>query len=322
MRIFRDTDDPGINTPTILTFGVFDGLHLGHQLIMRQVVERARSTGLAATAVTFDPHPRSVVHPETVPLLLQTLEQRIEGLDKLGIDQTIVLQFTEELSRVSAEAFLLDTIFGRLDAREVYLGHGFAFGHGREGKFELLKQVAGRLGRAAVEVPEVLIRGRRISSTNIRRLLGAGRVNLARRMLGRPYGLAGRVVEGRKLGESKLGYATANLKLENCVVPGIGVYVTLALADGRWRQSITNVGHRPTFGSDADLTVETHIMKINGEFDLDLYGKELRVRFLHRLRGEMRFESAEALREQIGRDYRRALKYFGNACVRRNLEFV
>lgn len=318
MRILREADDRGIETPTIVTFGVFDGLHLGHQLIMGQVVERARRTGLAATAVTFDPHPRSVVHPQGSPLLLQTLEQRLEGLERLGIEQTVILNFTEDLARVAAEDFLLEIIFGMLDAREVYLGHGFAFGHDRKGRFDLLERVARRLNRKAVEVPEVLIRGRRISSTGIRHLLAAGRVNLARRMLGRPYGLAGRVIEGRKLGESQLGYATANLRPEGCVVPANGVYVTLTLVEDHWRRSVTNVGHRPTFGPEPDVTVETHIMA----FNRDVYGKEMRLRFMRRLRGEMRFESAGALRDQIDRDYRRAVTYFGNERVRRNLEFI
>lgn len=318
MRILHDADDRRILTPTILTFGVFDGLHLGHQLIMRQVVERARRTGLTATAVTFHPHPRAVVDPRGTPPLLQTLEQRLEGLDRLGIEQAVILHFTEELARVGAEEFLLEIIFGRLDAHEVYLGHGFAFGHNREGRFDLLERIARRLNRKAVEVPEVLIRGRRISSTGIRRLLATGRVNLARRMLGRPYGLAGRVIEGRKLGESRLGYATANLKPENCVVPANGVYVTLCLVGNNWTRSITNVGHRPTFGAEPDITVETHIL----DFNQDIYGMEMRVRFLRRLRGEMRFDSAETLRARIDQDYRQAVKYFLHERVRRNLEFV
>lgn len=318
MRIFRELEDREISTPTVLTFGVFDGLHLAHQQIIGRVVERARATGLPATVVTFDPHPRAVLHPETAPPLLQTFEQKMEGLERLGVDQTIFLTFNLELARVSATDFLLSIIFGRLDAREVYLGHGFAFGHNREGRFELLKKVADDLGRVAAEVPEVLIHNRRVSSTMIRRLLSGGRVNLARRMLGRPYGIEGRVVEGRKAGRAKLGVATANLRLHNRVIPANGVYITLTLVEDRWRRSITNIGHRPTFGAEEQVTVETHVM----DFDRDLYGEKIRVRFLHRLRGEMRFESVDALREQIERDLRRAARYFQNDSVRRNLDFV
>lgn len=317
MRVFRELAEGAIRRPTILTFGVFDGLHLGHQQIMSKVVERARATGLAATVVTFDPHPRAVLHPETAPPMLQTLEQKVEGMQKLGIDQVVVLHFDHEMAEVTAEDFLLRIIFGYLDAQEVYLGHGFAFGHNREGRFELLKRVADRLNRVAEEIPEITIRDRRISSTVIRRLLSAGRVNLTRRMLGRPYGVEGQVVEGRKIAKAQLNYATANLKPHNGVLPAIGVYVTLALVDGGWLRSITNVGHRPTFGGDAVVTVETHIL----DFDRQLYGERIRVRFLHRLRGEVKFGSVDALRAQIDRDYRRTQRYFERLPVKRSLEF-
>jgi riboflavin kinase/FMN adenylyltransferase len=318
MKFFRQLDDSALRTPTVLTLGVFDGLHLAHQLIMSRVVERARATGLVSTVVTFDPHPRAVLKPETAPPMLQTFEQKMEGIERLGVEQVVVLNFTPELARVSAEQFLLDIIFGRLDAREVYLGHGFAFGHNREGRFDLLKQVAARLGRVAGEVPEVILGGHRVSSTMIRRLLGAGRVNLARRMLGRPYGIESRVIEGRNIAKAQLAYPTANLKPQNRVIPANGVYVTLTLAEGQWRRSITNVGHKPTFGGDPEVTVETHLI----DFDGKLYGETIRVRFLHRLRGEVKFESIAALREQIGRDYGQAVRYFEMAGVRRNFTFL
>lgn len=317
MRIIRDLEGGEIDTPTIVTFGVFDGLHLAHQEIMSKVIERSRATGLPATVVTFDPHPRAVLHSETAPPLLQTFEQKMEGMERLGIDQAVVLTFDLDLARMSANDFLRDIIFGRLDAREVYLGHGFAFGHNREGRFELLEQVAARLSRAAGEVPEVLIRNRRVSSTMIRRLLSAGRVNLARRMLGRPYGIESRVIEGRKIARNQLNYATANLKPHNFVIPFNGVYVTLTLVDGEWRRSITNIGHKPTFGGEPEVTVETHVM----DFDKEIYGEKIRVRFLHRLRGEEKFESIDELRAQIDRDYQRALRYFDRKPVRRNFDF-
>jgi riboflavin kinase/FMN adenylyltransferase len=317
MKIFRDVDDRQIQTPTVLTFGVFDGLHLAHRQIMNRVVGRARASRLPATVVTFDPHPRAVLRPQTAPPLLQTFEQKMEGMRSLGVEQVVVLNFTPELARVGAEDFLNETIFGRLDAREVYLGHGFAFGRDREGRFELLKQVAGGRGRVAEEVPEVVIRGHRVSSTIIRRLLSAGRINLARRMLGRPYGIESRVVEGRKIARAQLNYATANLKPQNTVIPTNGVYVTLTLVEGEWLRSITNIGNKPTFGGDREVTIETHMM----DFDRQLYGEKIRVRFLYRLRGERKFESVEALRAQIDRDRGRAVRYFQMEPVRRNFRF-
>lgn len=317
MRIFRDINDSEIMTPTVLTFGVFDGLHLAHQLIMRRVAERAQALSAPATVVTFDPHPRAVLHPQTAPPLLQTFEQKMDGMERLGIDQTVVLGFTPELSKLSAEEFLMKFIFGRLDAREVYLGQGFAFGHNRGGRFELLSQVARRLGRIAEEVPEVLIRNHRVSSTMIRRLLSAGRINMARKMLGRPYGVESLVIEGRKIGKAQLRYATANLKPNNTVIPANGVYVTLTFVGGVWRRSITNIGNKPTFGGEPEVTIETHVM----DFDRELYGEKIRVRFLHRLRGEKKFESIDALRDQIDLDYGRALRYFQMESVRRSVDF-
>jgi len=270
----------------------------------------------SATVVTFEPHPRAVLRPQTAPPLLQTFEQKMEGMQRLGIDQAVVLRFTPELAAVSATDFLRRLIFGRLDAREVYLGHGFAFGHNREGHFALLEQVAADLGRAAEEVPEIRLRSHRISSTMIRRLLTAGRINLARRMLGRPYGIESRVIEGRRVAGAQLNYPTANLKPHNMVTPMNGVYVTLTLIDGEWRRSVTNVGHKPTFGGEPEVTVETHII----DFDRELYGETIRVRFLHRLRDERRFDSLDALRAQIERDYRRTLRYFRSPVVRRHFD--
>jgi len=148
--------------------------------------------------------------------------------------------------------------------------------------------------------------------------LGAGRINLARRMLGRPYGIESREVEGRKIGKARLKYATANLKPHNTVIPANGVYITLTLVEGVWRRSITNVGYKPTLGGEAEVTVETHVM----DFDRELYGEKIRVKFLHRLRGEKKFESIDALRHQIDQDYHRAVRYFEMQKVRRALEFA
>ena len=318
MKICRTLDPCEMQTPTITTFGVFDGLHLGHQAIMKRLVERSKATGLPATVVTFDPHPRAVLSPDSAPPLLHTFEQKMEGLERLGIDQVLVIHFTKDFAQASAEEFLTDMIFGRLDAQEVYLGQGFAFGHKRAGNFALLKTLAESLQRKAEEVPELSIHGQRVSSTAVRTLLHAGRVNFARRMLGRPYGVESRVIEGRKIGKEKLHYATANLKPHNRVLPANGVYITLTLIEGEWRRSLTNIGYRPTVGTDTEITVETHVI----DFDQQLYGEKIRVRFLHRLRGEKKFASVDALRAQIDKDYTRAVRYFERVLVRRNIEFL
>src|SRR3712207_2618274 len=294
MRLFHGYDNAEIARPTVLTLGVFDGLHLGHQLIIRTVVERARAVAAVPTVITFDPHPRAVLHPEAAPPLLQTFDQKIEAFGVLGVEQTIVIRFTREFAQGAAEEFLQDVVRDRLQAREVYLGRGFAFGRNREGNSGMLRAASERLGFRAEEVPEVRLRGRRISSSRIRTLLAEGRVGQARRMLGRPYGVEGRVVRGRERGRL-LGFPTANLQPQNRVIPRGGVYVTATLIDGLWRRSVTNVGTRPTFDERGDPTVETYVMNWTG----DLYGDVVRVRFLHRLRDEKKFDSLADLKRQI-----------------------
>jgi riboflavin kinase/FMN adenylyltransferase len=317
MRLFHGTDNAEIQRPTVLTLGVFDGLHLGHQLIMGTVVKRARETGAIPTVITFDPHPRAVLHPESSPPLLQTLDQKVEGFGVLGIEQTIVIRFDEGFSQTRAEDFLSDVVRDRLHAKEVYLGCGFAFGHNREGNIELLRRVSQTLGFFADEVPEVQFRNQRVSSSKIRALLAEGKVNLARRLLARPYGVEGRVERGAQRGAG-LGFPTANLHPRNRVIPRNGVYVTGTLIDGQWRRSVTNVGVRPTFESDAEPSVETFVMDWAG----DLYGDVVRVRFLHRLRDERKFGSIENLKAQIENDVMRAQSYFERGGARHMLSLV
>ena len=317
MRLFHGTDNAEIQRPTVLTLGVFDGLHLGHQLIMRTVAERARAVGAVPTVITFDPHPRAVLHPESAPPLLQTLDQKVEGFGVLGIEQTIVVRFTPEFATIRAGDFLRDVVKDRLHAKEVYLGRGFAFGHDREGNIELLRRVSKELGFFADEVPEVRFRNQRVSSSRIRELLVAGNVNLARRLLGRPYGVEGRVERGAERG-STLGFPTANLHPRNRVIPRNGVYVTGALIDGQWRRSVTNIGVRPTFGADTEPSVETFVINWAG----DLYGDVVRVRFLHRLRDERKFDSIDDLKKQIELDVDRAQSYFARSGSQHMLSLV
>ena len=317
MKVFYEADNAEIASPTVLTLGVFDGLHIGHQLIMKTVVERARAAGAVPTVITFEPHPRAVLHPESAPPLLQTFDQKIEALGVLGMEQTIVIHFDRAFSQIRAEDFLREVVVDRLQAKEVYLGRGFAFGHDREGHIDLLRRVSKDLGFLADEVPEVQIHGERVSSSRIRELILQGRMNLARRMLGRPYGVQGRVVRGDARGQG-IGFPTANIDPQNRVIPRRGVYVTGILIDGQWRQSVTNVGLRPTFGDSTQSSIETHVL----HWSDDLYGRTVRVRFLHRLRDEKKFSSIDELRSQIERDVGRAEVYFNRAGVQRMLSIV
>jgi riboflavin kinase/FMN adenylyltransferase len=317
MKIFHGTENANIMRPTVLTLGVFDGLHLGHQRIMQTVVERAKAVGAAATAITFDPHPRAVLHPETAPPLLQTLDQRLANFEVLGIEQAIVIRFTRQFAGKPAEVFLEEIVHDRLHAREVYLGKGFAFGKGRGGNIELLREMSKKLGFFADEVDEVKIRGQRISSSRIRQLLAEGRVNLVRRMLGRPYGVEGVIIRGNRRGHT-IGFPTANLQPHNRVIPKFGVYATATLIDGTWRRSITNIGVRPTFEDTTEPSIETYIF----DFDDELYGDVLRVRFLHRIRDERKFNGIEELKAQIERDTEHARNYFSQQGVRNMLEIL
>lgn len=317
MKIFHGTENANIQKPTVLTLGVFDGLHLGHQRIMQTVVERANAVDAVPTAITFDPHPRAVLHPESAPPLLQTLDQRLANLELLGIGQAIVIAFDREFAAQPAEVFLRDIVHDRLHAKEVYLGKGFAFGKNRGGNIELLRKLSGELGFHADEVEEVRLRGHRISSSRIREMLAAGRVNLTRRMLGRPYGVEGVIIRGNRRGHT-IGFPTANLKPHNRVIPKFGVYATATLVDGTWRRSITNIGVRPTFETQAEPSIESYLF----DFDGDLYGDVLRVRFLHRIRDERKFNGIDELKAQIEKDSRRALNYFRHEGVKNMLEIL
>lgn len=317
MKIFHGTENANILRPTVLTLGVFDGLHLGHQRIMQTVVERARAVGAVPTAITFDPHPRAVLHPESAPPLLQTLDQRLANLEVLGIEQAIVIRFNREFAGQEASDFLTRIVMERLHAREVYLGKGFAFGRNRGGNIGLLREMGGKLGFVADEVEEVQLRGNRISSSAIRDLLAGGRINLARRMLGRPYGVEGVIIRGNRRGHT-IGFPTANLKPHNRVIPKYGVYATATLIDGAWRKSITNIGVRPTFESTTEPSIETYVF----DFDGDLYGDVLRVRFLYRIRDERKFGGIDELKAQIEKDTRRAMNYFSHEGVKNMLDLL
>ncbi len=315
MKIFHGTDNAGILRGTVLTLGVFDGLHLGHQKIMEIVVNRARKISAIPTAITFDPHPRAVLYPENSPPLLQTLDQRLANFEVLGIEQAIVIRFDKDFADQNAEGFLSNIIYERLQAKEVYLGKGFAFGKNRGGNIELLRKLSRELGFFADEVDEITLRGQRISSSKIRRLLTDGKVNLVRRMLGRPYGIEGQIVRGDQRGRT-IGFPTANLKPRNRVVPKYGVYATATLIKDVWRRSITNVGVRPTFSGDKEPSIETYVF----DFDGDLYGEVLRVRFLHRIRDEKKFSGIDELKAQIQKDSHRARLYFKRQGVSNMLE--
>ncbi|HEU4400714.1 MAG TPA: bifunctional riboflavin kinase/FAD synthetase [Candidatus Polarisedimenticolia bacterium] len=308
MRVFSDI--PALRRhlgAAVATVGNFDGLHRGHRAILEKVLARARAVRGSSLLFTFEPHPLKILAPERAPLMITTRRQKLALLEQAGIEFVLNLPFTMELASVSAEQFVRQHLAEGLGVKEVYVGANFNFGRGRAGNADLLVRVCGALGIVADRVPEVRYLGSPVSSSRIRRAIQAGEVELARELLGRPYGLEGSVVRGEGRGAG-LGFPTANLKPENDLIPQDGVYVTESLVDGTPRPAVTNIGSRPTFAAAA-YAIETHLL----DGHEDLYGRPIEVRFLARLRQEIRFESPQALIDQVHRDIARARDFFRNS---------
>ncbi len=294
------TDAP----PAVVTIGNYDGVHLGHRAILNGVVAGAREIGGPAVLVTFEPHPAAVVAPERRPALLQTRRQKIDSLEAAGLDGVLFLEFTPALARRTGEEFFDAVLDDRVRLAAVHVGESFRFGHGRTGDVGLLREIGRERGFDVVEVPPVRREGRVVSSSAIRRAVAEGDVDTARSMLGRAYAVEGEVVRGDGRGR-RLSYPTANLAVANELIPRSGVYVTETVALASRHPSVTNVGIRPTFGGDR-LTVESHLI----EWDGDLYGEDVEIRFLARLRDEMRFSGPAELSDQIARDLAAAAGFF------------
>ena len=309
MKVIHSQDElpHGYSRP-VATIGNFDGLHLGHRQLLLGVVERAGTIQGTATAVTFHPHPLHVLAPNNAPRLIQTLRQRLATMESLGIELAIVIPFTTEFAQTSAREFATRILADQLKLKEIYVGPNFAFGNRREGSFDLLKEIGEEKGFLVGKFPQVQFRGSRVSSTAVRQSLLSGQVARARRLLGRPFALEGEIVHGTATGAG-IGFPTANLKTPNELIPRNGVYVTLFGVDGRRFRSVTNIGVRPTVNAgvpDPRLSIETHVL----DFQRDVYGKEVNLEFLLRLREERRFPGKEALVAQIHKDIRRARRYF------------
>jgi riboflavin kinase/FMN adenylyltransferase len=306
MRIVHDLDSlsaaldsgPG----AVVTIGVYDGVHLGHHSVLRLVRELADARGLAAVCITFDRHPAEVVRPESAPKLLTTPEQKLELLDATGyLDLAFVLYFDEARSQEPAEEFVREVLVEAGHARLVVVGADFHFGKGRGGDVPLLQRMGAELGFEALAMGlEATRDGTIYSSTHIRELLAVGDVHGAAALLGRPHEVRGVVVEGDRRGR-ELGFPTANVAVpgRSCL-PADGIYAgSFVAADGVERITAISLGRRPTFYETADASLlEAYVL----DFDADLYGQDVRVRFVQHLRGEMKFDSVDALVEQIERD--------------------
>lgn len=293
----------------VLAIGVFDGLHLGHQEILRGVVHRARERRGTSILLSFTPHPQKVISSGDAPRLLQTSEQKREILRHLGIDFYIRLPFTRRLSLYSPDEFVARTL-APVKVREVHVGRNFRFGHRRSGDFNTLQELGNEYSFKVFGVDAVHFRGQRISSTRIRHLLEGGRVELAGRLLGRPYEIRGTVIRGSRLG-TDLGFPTANIKSENELTPGTGIYAGQVSLDRERFLGAVSIGYRPTIhpANQGDPVIEAYLI----DYDGNLYGRRLQLRFCAKLRDEEKFSNLDQLRERIAVDVRRIRKYYNRS---------
>jgi len=291
---------------SVLAIGNFDGIHLGHQAILREAVARASQNGGVATALTFEPPPLKVLRPEFAPKRISTNSQRIERFQFLGMETAVVLPFTLDLAKLAPEEFVRDILVNDLNVRAVLVGENFRFGHKQAGDAARLRELGTELGFEVLILPPVICRGEIISSTAIRREIAAGNVSDAGRMLGRPFALTGEVVPGTGTGR-RFTFPTLNLNAEQELLPARGVYITRTVLEGeeKSRRSVTNIGVRPTFNG-ASLSVETHILDAKGDFG----ARRMELHFWERLREEKKFSGPDGLRAQIARDIATAIRFF------------
>jgi riboflavin kinase / FMN adenylyltransferase len=301
---FRKTDLP---RGCVATIGNFDGMHVGHQEIIRDVVDRARDTKAPSAVITFHPHPLSIVAPDRVPKQILTLAQKEEILRDMGVDALLVVPFTPEFSRWTADRFIDEFLVEALQVTEIRIGRDFCFGAGREGNLSLLERAGKRHGFAVHGIAEVKLRGIRVSSSIVRDAIEKGAMRTVALALGRTYSIDGRVATGRRLGR-KIGFPTVNVDPANDLFPGSGVYVTTSRFESFSRsfESVTNIGVRPTLYENYATTIESHIL----DFDSNVYGDTVRVYFHHLLRREQQFRSALELTLQIRQDIEKARRFF------------
>ncbi len=304
-----------ISTPTELTagdrkvclaIGFFDGVHLGHQQIIRQTITDARKHGALALVITFDQHPNSVVAPARVPPLIYSLPQKLRTIESLGPEAAFLIHFDKAFSQKPGEAFVRELAAEWSGIQSICVGANFTFGHKRGGNVDLLKKLGAELKFSVHGLAAVSLDGRTVSSTRIREAIRAGDLDAASQMLGRAYSIAGPIVKGDRLGH-QLGFPTANLDPTGLALPPCGVYAIHALVRGERHRAVLNIGTRPTLNNpNPPLRVEAHLLDFTGE----LYGEEMEIVFVEKLRDEQKFPSVNELKSQIAQDIERAKRIF------------
>ncbi|HEY1677564.1 MAG TPA: bifunctional riboflavin kinase/FAD synthetase [Candidatus Sulfotelmatobacter sp.] len=307
MDIFHSIDDvPAAYGPAYVSVGNFDGVHRAHAHVLGEIVAQARAHGGKAVAVTFEPHPTRILRPEAGLKLLTPTPEKLRWLEGTGIDAVLLLPFGRDLSLMTPRQFAERILKKKLHARAVHEGYNFHFGHKAAGDVSLLAEFGREMGFEVKVYPEMKLRGESVSSSQIRKLLGAGRVSRARHLLARPFCILGTPGRGRGFG-SKYTVPTINLSRYEELVPKDGVYITWTRVGAERFDSVTNVGNRPTFGNEL-FAVETHLLNFH---EIELTPEtEIEICFLDRLRDEIKFPSVEALREQIALDVKKARRYF------------
>ena len=293
--------------PVFLAIGVFDGVHLGHQAVIRRAREDARAAGGTAVVVTFDPHPVRVMRPQQAPRLLTSTQHKAQLIERLSVSELLIIPFTPELSTLSPEAFVLALHAACLPLREICVGHTWSFGRNRAGNLELLKKMGDQLGFDEVGLPAVEIDGEVVSSTLVRAAVETGDLQRASRFLGRDFTILGTVVRGDQLGRT-IGFPTANLSAHNEQFPPNGVYAVEAVCEGRTLPGVVNIGVRPTIATaSGERVLELHLF----DFIADIYGQDVEVVFRRFLRPEQKFAGLDALKTQIARDVADARQALG-----------
>ena len=292
--------------PLALTIGNFDGVHLGHQAMLHALSTAAQQLGLPTAAMTFEPHPREFFSPLDAPARLTTLREKLELLDKAGIDEVIVLRFNKALADTSAEVFISHLLVEQLQTRWLLVGDDFRFGARRMGHFETLQQAGMAQGFDCFSLSSILVDGQRASSSAVREALIAGQLKLASKLLGRPFSITGRVIPGQRLGRT-LGYPTANLRLGRRIAPLSGIFaVTVKGLEDKALPAVASLGTRPTVTCQGEPLLEVHLFN----FNRDIYGARIHVEFHHKIRDEAHFDSLDVLTQQIAHDADAARDYF------------
>ncbi len=287
--------------PLVLAIGVFDGVHLGHRAVIERALSDARIAGGRAVVVTFDPHPARVLRPEQSPLLLTCTRHKQRLIATLGVEHLLIIPFDGKLAATEPAEFIREISAAANPLRQICVGENWAFGKGRAGNITLLKTLGASMGFGAVGIPDVQLDGRPVSSTAIRMAVQAGDLTTAAKLLGRDFSILGTVVEGKKMGRS-IGFPTANLASNNEQLPPNGVYAVSARLLGAELRGVANVGVRPTVEDAGARICEVHLFDYQGEF----YGEEMEVSFQRFIREERKFQSLDALREQIALDVKAA----------------